>query len=43
MIEAFTTEISEIARVVSLWRPLAPDQDSLARDGLRFLKRIFNR
>lgn len=29
VIEAFTAEITEIARAVSLWRPLAPDQDSL--------------
>ncbi|MBW0001116.1 MAG: sugar phosphate isomerase/epimerase [Verrucomicrobia bacterium] len=43
VIEAFTAEITEIARAVSLWRPLAPDQDSLAREGLRFLQRIFNR
>jgi D-psicose/D-tagatose/L-ribulose 3-epimerase len=42
VIEAFTTEITEIARAVSLWRPLAPSQDSLARDGLRFLQKIFN-
>jgi D-psicose/D-tagatose/L-ribulose 3-epimerase len=41
VIEAFTTEITEIAKAVSLWRPLAPDQDSLARDGLRFLRDIF--
>jgi D-psicose/D-tagatose/L-ribulose 3-epimerase len=41
VIEAFTTDIKEIAKAVSLWRPLAPDQDSLARDGLAFLKKIF--
>jgi D-psicose/D-tagatose/L-ribulose 3-epimerase len=41
VIEAFTTEITEIAKAVSLWRPLAPDQDSLARDGLRFLQSLF--
>ena len=41
VIEAFTSEITEIARAVSLWRPLAPDQDSLAREGLSFLKKIF--
>lgn len=40
--EAFTTEITEIAKAVSLWRPLAPDQDSLARDGLAFLKKAFS-
>jgi D-psicose/D-tagatose/L-ribulose 3-epimerase len=42
VIEAFTTEITEIARAVSLWRPLAPSQDSLAQEGLRFLQKIFN-
>jgi D-psicose/D-tagatose/L-ribulose 3-epimerase len=41
VIEAFTTEITEIARAVSLWRPLAPDQDSLAREGLSFLQETF--
>jgi len=43
VIEAFTTEITEIARAVSLWRPLAPSQDSLAQEGLRFLQKIFNK
>jgi D-psicose/D-tagatose/L-ribulose 3-epimerase len=38
VIEAFTPEIKEIAKAVSIWRPLAPDQDTLARNGLRFLK-----
>jgi D-psicose/D-tagatose/L-ribulose 3-epimerase len=41
VIEAFTTEITEIARAVSLWRALAPSQDSLAQEGLRFLRTIF--
>jgi D-psicose/D-tagatose/L-ribulose 3-epimerase len=41
VIEAFNTEITEIARAVSLWRPLAPSQDSLAQEGLRFLQKIF--
>jgi D-psicose/D-tagatose/L-ribulose 3-epimerase len=43
VIDAFTTEITEIARAVSLWRPLAPSQDSLAQEGLRFLQKIFNK
>jgi D-psicose/D-tagatose/L-ribulose 3-epimerase len=38
VIEAFTPEIREIARAVSIWRSLADSQDALARDGLRFLK-----
>lgn len=40
VIESFTTEIKEIARAVSQWRPLAPSQDSIGSDGLRFLKRV---
>lgn len=41
VIESFTTDIVEIARAVSLWRPLADSPDALARDGLAFLKRNF--
>jgi D-psicose/D-tagatose/L-ribulose 3-epimerase len=39
VIESFTPQVKTIARAVALWRPLAPDQDSIARDGLHFLKR----
>jgi len=35
------SEIKEIARAVALWRPLAASPDSLAGDGLHFLKRLF--
>lgn len=42
VIEAFTPEVREIARAVSIWRPLAESQDALASDGLRFLKDTFN-
>ena len=41
VIEAFTPEIKEIARAVSIWRPLAKSQDALAKDGLNFLKKAF--
>jgi D-psicose/D-tagatose/L-ribulose 3-epimerase len=41
VIESFTPEIKEIARAVSIWRPLAESQDALARDGLRFLRHAF--
>ena len=41
VIEAFTPEIKEIARAVSIWRPLAASQDALARDGLKNLRRAF--
>jgi D-psicose/D-tagatose/L-ribulose 3-epimerase len=38
VIESFTPQLEEIARAVCLWRPLAPDQDTIARDGLHFLR-----
>jgi D-psicose/D-tagatose/L-ribulose 3-epimerase len=41
VIEAFTPQIQEIAKAVSLWRPLAPSQDGLAQDGLRHLRQVF--
>jgi len=42
VIESFTTEITEIAKAVSLWRPLASSQDALAIEGLAFLKKVFS-
>jgi D-psicose/D-tagatose/L-ribulose 3-epimerase len=41
VIEAFTPEVLEIARAVSIWRPLAESQDSLARNGLNNLRAVF--
>lgn len=41
VIEAFTPEIKEIARAVSIWRPLAESEDALAGNGLVHLKRVF--
>ncbi len=41
VIEAFTPEVREIARAVSIWRPLAKSQDCLARDGLKNLRAVF--
>jgi D-psicose/D-tagatose/L-ribulose 3-epimerase len=41
VIEAFTPQIREIAKAVSIWRPLAASQDALARDGLKYLRRVF--
>ena len=41
VIEAFNPYIPEIAKAVSLWRPLAPDEDVLARQGLRHLRQVF--
>ena len=39
VIESFTTDIKEIAKAVSLWRPLAASQDALASEGLQFLRK----
>lgn len=40
VIESFTADNASIATAASIWRPLAPDQDSLARDGLAFLRAV---
>lgn len=42
VIESFTPDLEEIAGAVCLWRPIAPDQDTIARDGLSFLKGLFD-
>jgi len=42
VIESFTPKIKEIAKAVSLWRPLAQSSDRLAKDGFTFLTKIFN-
>lgn len=39
-IESFTAENASIATAASIWRPLAPTQDDLARDGLAFLRSL---
>jgi D-psicose/D-tagatose/L-ribulose 3-epimerase len=41
VIEAFNSDIKEIARAVALWRPLAASPDALAQEGVEFLKRLF--
>jgi len=38
VIESFLPTVKEIARAVSLWRPVASSMDALSRDGLAFLK-----
>lgn len=40
VIESFTADNAAIATAASVWRPLAPTQDDLARDGLRFLSEL---
>ena len=40
VIESFTDKVKTIARAAAIWRPLAPSQDALAKDGLSFLKTL---
>jgi D-psicose/D-tagatose/L-ribulose 3-epimerase len=39
VIESYNPAIAQLAERVSVWRPFAADQDSLARDGIAFLRR----
>ncbi len=38
VIESFTSEVKEIARAVCIWREIAPSQDAIASEGLKFLR-----
>jgi D-psicose/D-tagatose/L-ribulose 3-epimerase len=40
VIESFTSEVKEIARAVCIWREIAPSQDAIASQGLKFLRSI---
>lgn len=40
VIESFTPGAVEIAKAAAIWRPLAPSQDELAREGGRFLRQL---
>jgi D-psicose/D-tagatose/L-ribulose 3-epimerase len=40
-IESFTPENQELAGAVCIWNRRTPDQDTFARDGLRFLQSLF--
>lgn len=42
VIEAFNPAITEIAKAVSLWRPLAESQDEIAVAGVAYLKSVVN-
>ena len=39
VVESFLPTVVEIARAVSLWRPVAKSMDALAEDGIAFLKK----
>lgn len=41
VIESFTPGAVEIAKAASIWRPLAPSQDELASEGVKFLRKTF--
>lgn len=41
VIESFSQEVKEIARAVCIWRAIAPSQDAIAEEGLKFLKETF--
>lgn len=41
-IESFTSDNQELADAVCIWRPLADDQDQMAKEGLQFLEQTFN-
>lgn len=41
VIETFSDRVEAIARAAAIWRPLAPDSDTLAREGLAFLRGLF--
>jgi D-psicose/D-tagatose/L-ribulose 3-epimerase len=42
VIESFTSKVKSIARAAAIWRNLAPSQDALAQDGLKFLRSLLN-
>jgi D-psicose/D-tagatose/L-ribulose 3-epimerase len=41
-IESFTPENQELAGAVCIWQRRTPDQDTFAREGLRFLQSLFD-
>jgi D-psicose/D-tagatose/L-ribulose 3-epimerase len=43
VIESFTPACLAIAAAAAIWRPLAPSQDALAREGVAFLRKLVSR
>ncbi|MDR3225347.1 MAG: sugar phosphate isomerase/epimerase [Clostridiales Family XIII bacterium] len=41
-IESFTPDCVEIAKAASVWRPFSESPEAIARDGIPFLKSLFN-
>lgn len=42
VLETVTLDVPRIARSAAIWRRMEPTQHEIARDGLRFLKRVFS-
>jgi D-psicose/D-tagatose/L-ribulose 3-epimerase len=42
VIESFTPDCKEIAKAASVWRPFSESPEAIARDGIPFLKSLFN-
>ncbi len=42
-IESFGTTVKEIATAASIWRPLFPSNDHVARGGLRFIRKMIGK
>jgi len=40
VMESFSFDVKSIADATAMWRPVAPSQDALARDGLAFLSAL---
>ena len=40
VIESFTSQVKEIAKAVCIWRKIAPDQDTIATQGLNYLQTL---
>jgi len=42
VIESFTPDVKSIAKAAAIWRPLADSSDSLASEGLAFLRGLLS-
>jgi D-psicose/D-tagatose/L-ribulose 3-epimerase len=42
LIESFTPDCVEIAKAASVWRPFSESPEAIARDGIPFLKKLWN-
>jgi D-psicose/D-tagatose/L-ribulose 3-epimerase len=40
VIESFTSDVKVIARAASIWRKIEPTREEIAREGVRFLKKV---